>query len=194
MRLLRMSVAGRNNIRNRFALSPQIYDAGSSCGLYKSVGLESNGITSTLTSILVITPVTPLLFQLHLLTSLTMAPRTPAPCPVATRLMTRPTARSLFSARNGVKKTIPKITKRNVGGKVKLSGRLGKFNLSKIPVEGKALFSSFKIPEAQHNYLHYHLFLLFEYCGILLHASLACLLYTSPSPRDKRQSRMPSSA
>ena len=24
--------------------------------------------------------------------------------------------------------------------------------------------------------------------------SLACLLYTSPSPRDKRQSRMPSSA
>ena len=25
-------------------------------------------------------------------------------------------------------------------------------------------------------------------------ASIACLLYTSPSPRDKRQSRMPSSA
>ena len=25
-------------------------------------------------------------------------------------------------------------------------------------------------------------------------ASAACLLYTSPSPRDKRQSRMPSSA
>ena len=24
--------------------------------------------------------------------------------------------------------------------------------------------------------------------------SMACLLYTSPSPRDKRQSRMPSSA
>ena len=34
---------------------------------------------------------------------------------------------------------------------------------------------------------------------ILLHAEIAsennyCLLYTSPSPRDKRQSRMPSSA
>ena len=29
------------------------------------------------------------------------------------------------------------------------------------------------------------------FAGIL---SLACLLYTSPSPRDKRQSRMPSSA
>ena len=27
-----------------------------------------------------------------------------------------------------------------------------------------------------------------------LAAHLACLLYTSPSPRDKRQSRMPSSA
>ena len=26
------------------------------------------------------------------------------------------------------------------------------------------------------------------------HAGLFCLLYTSPSPRDKRQSRMPSSA
>ena len=28
----------------------------------------------------------------------------------------------------------------------------------------------------------------------MLHAVRACLLYTSPSPRDKRQSRMPSSA
>ena len=28
----------------------------------------------------------------------------------------------------------------------------------------------------------------------LIARSLACLLYTSPSPRDKRQSRMPSSA
>ena len=28
------------------------------------------------------------------------------------------------------------------------------------------------------------------YCGVIL----SCLLYTSPSPRDKRQSRMPSSA
>ena len=32
---------------------------------------------------------------------------------------------------------------------------------------------------------------LFFYPGICLHS---CLLYTSPSPRDKRQSRMPSSA
>ena len=36
--------------------------------------------------------------------------------------------------------------------------------------------------------------------GLLIHfvesvgASMICLLYTSPSPRDKRQSRMPSSA
>ena len=30
-------------------------------------------------------------------------------------------------------------------------------------------------------------------CGTSLHAG-SCLLYTSPSPRDKRQSRMPSSA
>ena len=28
----------------------------------------------------------------------------------------------------------------------------------------------------------------------LMRVNLACLLYTSPSPRDKRQSRMPSSA
>ena len=30
--------------------------------------------------------------------------------------------------------------------------------------------------------------------GGLLEADSGCLLYTSPSPRDKRQSRMPSSA
>ena len=30
--------------------------------------------------------------------------------------------------------------------------------------------------------------------GVLLTSKLPCLLYTSPSPRDKRQSRMPSSA
>ena len=29
---------------------------------------------------------------------------------------------------------------------------------------------------------------------LLDHLSIGCLLYTSPSPRDKRQSRMPSSA
>ena len=31
-------------------------------------------------------------------------------------------------------------------------------------------------------------------CAIALAEAGACLLYTSPSPRDKRQSRMPSSA
>ena len=30
--------------------------------------------------------------------------------------------------------------------------------------------------------------------GFAIRLVLACLLYTSPSPRDKRQSRMPSSA
>ena len=30
--------------------------------------------------------------------------------------------------------------------------------------------------------------------GALVNKPLSCLLYTSPSPRDKRQSRMPSSA
>ena len=29
---------------------------------------------------------------------------------------------------------------------------------------------------------------------LALHMAYSCLLYTSPSPRDKRQSRMPSSA
>ena len=32
------------------------------------------------------------------------------------------------------------------------------------------------------------------YLAEQVHGSLVCLLYTSPSPRDKRQSRMPSSA
>ena len=30
--------------------------------------------------------------------------------------------------------------------------------------------------------------------GCVSHWAMTCLLYTSPSPRDKRQSRMPSSA
>ena len=30
--------------------------------------------------------------------------------------------------------------------------------------------------------------------GLLLHGYTACLLYTSPSPRDRQKSRMPSSA
>ena len=33
-----------------------------------------------------------------------------------------------------------------------------------------------------------------DYFRIILSGVVACLLYTSPSPRDKRQSRMPSSA
>ena len=33
-----------------------------------------------------------------------------------------------------------------------------------------------------------------NYLAEKLNVSIACLLYTSPSPRDKRQSRMPSSA
>ena len=33
-----------------------------------------------------------------------------------------------------------------------------------------------------------------KYAGPLLSEEDTCLLYTSPSPRDKRQSRMPSSA
>ena len=34
----------------------------------------------------------------------------------------------------------------------------------------------------------------FKYHGLLMNKPRGCLLYTSPSPRDKRQSRMPSSA
>ena len=33
-----------------------------------------------------------------------------------------------------------------------------------------------------------------DYRGLLKEKEISCLLYTSPSPRDKRQSRMPSSA
>ena len=33
-----------------------------------------------------------------------------------------------------------------------------------------------------------------EYVGTVTATTYTCLLYTSPSPRDKRQSRMPSSA
>ena len=33
-----------------------------------------------------------------------------------------------------------------------------------------------------------------DFCGVDIALVSACLLYTSPSPRDNRQSRMPSSA
>ena len=33
-----------------------------------------------------------------------------------------------------------------------------------------------------------------EYAGLEPAAAMACLLYTSPSPRDRTRSRMPSSA
>ena len=33
-----------------------------------------------------------------------------------------------------------------------------------------------------------------EYCGVMGRVDIICLLYTSPSPRDQRGSRMPSSA
>ena len=33
-----------------------------------------------------------------------------------------------------------------------------------------------------------------EHLAVIEHTIKVCLLYTSPSPRDKRQSRMPSSA
>ena len=35
---------------------------------------------------------------------------------------------------------------------------------------------------------------LFKWFNCLAYATLACLLYTSPSPRDPKTSRMPSSA
>ena len=42
--------------------------------------------------------------------------------------------------------------------------------------------------------LYYFNFVQTEYVKVADPDAKACLLYTSPSPRDKRQSRMPSSA
>ena len=44
---------------------------------------------------------------------------------------------------------------------------------------------------AENTYSVYEIWL---YAGVLGYEGSFCLLYTSPSPRDKRQSRMPSSA
>ena len=48
----------------------------------------------------------------------------------------------------------------------------------------------------QGAYISWVFFMLFalSIAGVMLMLSLTCLLYTSPSPRDKRQARMPSSA
>ena len=46
-------------------------------------------------------------------------------------------------------------------------------------------------------FVSYHLFYMFFFCLVLLFMGFSlysCLLYTSPSPRDRQKSRMPSSA
>ena len=54
----------------------------------------------------------------------------------------------------------------------------------------EAAFNFIKLLHMQHRY--HEAVLTFNH--IIRTKSLSCLLYTSPSPRDKRQSRMPSSA
>ena len=49
-------------------------------------------------------------------------------------------------------------------------------------------------PKYDGEVLDVHVVILNNYVRVHHAVSYVCLLYTSPSPRDKRQSRMPSSA
>ena len=51
-----------------------------------------------------------------------------------------------------------------------------------------------KYTDVDLNDIDYYHFCIANICGFPVTLSRTCLLYTSPSPRDKRQSRMPSSA
>ena len=58
----------------------------------------------------------------------------------------------------------------------------------------KKLYQSCHILHKQGRYFIVHFKELFALDGKHANLTVNCLLYTSPSPRDKRQSRMPSSA
>ena len=61
-------------------------------------------------------------------------------------------------------------------------------------VDGSVLSDGFASIDFGVTYLHQDFYLHLSVKNALPHESKFCLLYTSPSPRDKRQSRMPSSA
>ena len=57
--------------------------------------------------------------------------------------------------------------------------------MNQISYNDNSSFPSQVVPDAEKATLEY---------GLAVGNAIDCLLYTSPSPRDKRQSRMPSSA
>ena len=58
-----------------------------------------------------------------------------------------------------------------------------------------ALFIAFVLRKTKwFQFINFYTILLFSWLCLFTHMLLDCLLYTSPSPRDQRGSRMPSSA
>ena len=71
-----------------------------------------------------------------------------------------------------------------------VGGELGEFPNAPITIY---LARSTSLLYAMHGAVMFYVAWQFDRCQLLV-PLLGCLLYTSPSPRDKRQSRMPSSA
>ena len=72
------------------------------------------------------------------------------------------------------------------------SDNIKNFKIENISIGDSAL-DYFNQSQIENSELDWHNYSYKEYSTSLL-SGKGCLLYTSPSPRDKRQSRMPSSA
>ena len=94
---------------------------------------------------------------------------------------------SLVSA--GTEKMIVDLSKKSLLGKARERPDQVKRVLEKIRNEG--LFSTI---DQVRKKLDTPMTMGYSSAGVVLACGTGCLLYTSPSPRDKRQSRMPSSA
>ena len=76
----------------------------------------------------------------------------------------------------------------SVGGPIVSAGGTGTFDINNWATEIQA--GSYLFMDTDYAKLG----LPFSECLSAISRVISCLLYTSPSPRDKRQSRMPSSA
>ena len=112
-------------------------------------------------------------------------------------------ARLLDAARKSGRPIIHVRHLGTVGGRFDPQGPAGQFIPGLEPLEGEIViekrmpnaFKNTKLHETLQELGHLDLIV----CGFMSHSSVSttvrrCLLYTSPSPRDQRGSRMPSSA
>ena len=71
---------------------------------------------------------------------------------------------------------------------------IGNVSAEKIKIGTEGAYPPWNSKDASGNLIGFEVELAQELCAIMKYECTICLLYTSPSPRDMRRSRMPSSA